>query len=392
MKRAKISDIVNQNMQFFSENIDFRKDFFGDAPAPFIGRYNYPNINVGVLSAVNPESKELLDSPKQWSAKNVPLRSIVQARSSLMNSRFPSTIKPKQDKLNQLAQEVGLAAKSVEVELHVKDKPRFRLQTHQHAAPHGPNAELVKGKVTSNPHIPTKVQKAFDDPHLKSAAALTSLYNKGADENHLSQVLSVGALGIAKNRKLVPTRWSITATDDTLGKALWKEVRELPVRDSYALYQNKYLGNHYFVLLFPEVWSYELFETATFALNSYSTDYENFYGRKTYAESTTGGYYTVKLAVLEKMKEKRKQGAALVVRFVTPEYEAPLGVWVTREATRKAMQSKPLLFNTKESLLKEVKEQIREKFRFDLSKFLARSILYKELSSQTKLFSFTTKY
>ena len=37
----------------------------------------------------------------------------------------------------------------------------------------------------------------------------------------------------------------------------------------------------------------------------YSTDYENYYGRKEYASTTAGGYYTVRLAILEKLKEMK---------------------------------------------------------------------------------------
>ena len=28
---------------------NFKKDFFGSVPSPFIGRYDYPNVNIGVL-------------------------------------------------------------------------------------------------------------------------------------------------------------------------------------------------------------------------------------------------------------------------------------------------------------------------------------------------------
>ena len=42
-------------------------DFFGSAPAPFVGRFGYPSVNVGILAP--PEIKEdawLHDAPLDW--------------------------------------------------------------------------------------------------------------------------------------------------------------------------------------------------------------------------------------------------------------------------------------------------------------------------------------
>ena len=72
-------------------------------------------------------------------------------------------------------------------------------------------------------------------------------------------------------------------------------------------------------------------------------DYESYAGRKEYAHTTAGGYYTVRLAVLEKLKRTETPSRSACVAFIDPsEYVAPLGVWVTREAAKNAMQSKPL--------------------------------------------------
>ena len=58
MLPKKISEIVDNNVKIISKKLEYKKDFFGDSPAPFIGRYGYPNVNVGVLSAIDYSKKD----------------------------------------------------------------------------------------------------------------------------------------------------------------------------------------------------------------------------------------------------------------------------------------------------------------------------------------------
>jgi len=388
MLPKKISEIIDNNIKIISRKLDFKKDFFGDSPSPFIGRYGYPNVNVGILSAIDYKNKEELDNPKLWSSQQKNISEIVNIRSTLINSRFKSNIYKKQEKLNELTQEIALASAPVEVEVNLKDKPHFKLNTYSHATPTGPNADLEKAKITSNPKINTKVDKVFSDTDLKAEQALNYLYERGIDENQLSQILSVGAVGLKYNRKLVPTRWGITATDDMLGKKRITEIKDFNVLDTYQVYFGGYLGNYYLILFFPEIWSYELFEMSLKYTNSCSTDYEFYNGRTKYSESCEGGYYTVRLAISDKLKTMKKQALALALRFITPEYNAPLGVWVTRESARKALNSKPLEFSSKELMLKYVKHLINKKFNYNVENLLKESILLNKLRTQKKLIKF----
>lgn len=371
-----------------------KEDFFGASPAPFIGRYGYPNINVGVL--VPPEIREeawLYDAPQYWSSENYEIPQLIDIRSGLVNSRFKANIKD-HSKMLEISQEVGMASKPVDLEINLEKKPKFRLNQQPDVAPMGPNAKLKKATITSNPKISPKVEKVVDDTDLRANPALIYLYEKGFDENFLAKLLSVGNLGLKNNRKLVPTRWSITATDDTLAKKLIEDIKEFNEYD-YAAYFGSYLGNYYLLLFYPEVWSYELFETylprASWNVSSeiqYMTDYEGYAGRKDYAENCAGGYYTVRLAILEKLKQLKKQASVLAIRIITGEYSVPLGVWVTREATRKALRSKGLVFQDKELMLKYAKALIQKKFGYDISKLLNNSILLKTIKTQRKLNSF----
>jgi len=109
---------------------------------------------------------------------------------------------------------------------------------------------------------------------------------------------------------------------------------------------------------------------------------------KNYAENCAGGYYTVRLAISEKLMELRRQASVLALRFITDEYTLPLGVWVTREATRKAFQKRPTTFSSKELMMTYAKHLVKYKFGFDLELLLKRSWLLKETGKQQRLDKF----
>jgi len=371
-----------------------KEDFFGSSPAPFVGHNFYPNLYVGILSP--PEQREdawLYDAPKHWAEQNFQIPQIVDYRSALINSRFRINIKQK-NKFLDISQEIGMASKPVDVEINLKDKPRFKFKTDAYAAPTGPNAILKKAIITENPKIDTKVDKVVSDSDLKANDALIYLYKHDFDENFLTKILSIGNLGIKYDRKLVPTRWSITATDDALAKHLLNGIRQYN-EINYTSYFGSYLGNYFLILFFPEVWSYELFETyapkAEWNISNeyqFMTDFEPYEGRKTYAENCGGGYYAARLPILEKLSTLKRQGSVLILRFITGEYAVPLGVWVVREAVRKALKNKPLEFGNKELMLKYAKSLIKKKFNYDINKLFNESKLLKNIKEQSKLTKF----
>jgi hypothetical protein len=371
-----------------------KKDFFGEAPAPFIGRYNYPNINVGILSPVDiKENTWEYDAPRHWSSQDYQIPNIIDFRSELINSRFTSNVKDVNlaPKMLQITQEVGMASKPVEVEINLEKKPFFRVDTNKFVAPTGPKGHIERARITSNSKISSKVEYVVNDYGLKANDAAINLYEKGFDEQVVQKLLSVGTLGIKTQRKLVPTRWSITAADDTIGKHIITEIKKNSEAD-YQAYMGGYLGNYYLIMFFPEPWSYELFETYANGIPEknpdYTTDFEVYEGRKSYAKDTVGGYYTVRLAILEKLKQMKRQATAIALRFITNEYTLPLGVWVTREAARRAMSSKPISFSDKTLMIKYADLIIKRKFNYNIHHLLNNSYLYRKQKYQKKLSAF----
>jgi hypothetical protein len=364
-------------------------------PSVFIGsKLRYPVVNVGIMSPVErDEDAWVYDDEKYWAEKDFKISDVVQLRDSLLNSRFRSNVLAarKRGRFVELAQEIAIASKPVDVEIKLErtvnvDRKRDRVLT-----PHGMQANLKKAKIVSNVKVDRNVDKAIND-ELKAADSIAMLYKKGFDEYPLNKILSVGVLGLKKNKRFVPTRWSITATDDTLGKHLLKKVRDYRWIEDYGLFFGEFMGNQYMILLFPNVWSYELFElyfpgsswNPTTELKA-STDYENFYGRKSYASATVGGYYATRLPILKYLDSIKRQASVLVVRLETPTYWAGLGVWVVRESVKKAIANKFRPFNSRDELIDAANKIGKVKYDFEYNNILARSKLLKSLREQTRL-------
>ncbi|MBI5872253.1 hypothetical protein HZB88_04180 [archaeon] len=277
-----------------------------------------------------------------------------------------------------------MSSKPVYAEISLSKKPKRLKNTDNVCAPVMQASDIIKASLIENPKVHPLVEKAVSDTDLKAGEALTDLYLKGIDETQLTKLLSIACLGI--KRKLVPTRWGITAVDDTLGRALIKEVKDYKDADC-SLFYGSYLGNHYFILLFSEPWSFELFEAylPNTLLNPnpeirFCHDHELYNGRTGYAEQCAGGYYACRLAVLEGLKKIKRQGSVLVLRLISQEYNMPLGVWVCREAARRAMNEKHIVFQDKEKILKHVKNYCLQLFGIDVSDVLKQSILLKQKS------------
>ena len=84
----------------------------------------------------------------------------------------------------------------------------------------------------------------------------------------------------------------------------------------------------------------------------------------------------------------KRQASVLALRFITGDYTLPLGVWVTREAARKSMFSKPIEFSSKELMMEYAGKLARRKFNFNLENILRQSVLLRNVKEQSKLAKF----
>ncbi|MFA5797576.1 MAG: hypothetical protein WC916_06115 [Candidatus Woesearchaeota archaeon] len=362
-----------------------KKEFSGENYNVFVGRFGYPNINVGLLNTNEMIKEDDADNPHLWADNNYQIEDVITKRSNLINSNFKTQIKGFKERYTELAREISLAKEPVDTEIRLEKKPQFSLTLHQEAAPHGPKVNLEFARATENIKIPQKVDKIVNDD-LKASEGLQVLSDKGFDEHYLTKIFSTGNLGLKGNKKLVPTRWSITAVDDTLGKGLIEEIKDFKSGE-YCAYFSGYLGNYYLILCFPETWSYELFEISV-SSGEYSTDHEWYGGRKNYATDTVGGYYAARLSILQRLQQEKRQSAILALRFITDEYWAPLGVWVVRESSKKSMMSTPIYFSSMDEMMQHAMTFSRERFHYDIAGILKESKLYNQLKKQKKLWEY----
>ena len=364
-------------------------------PSVFVGsKLHYPLVNVGILSPLDrDEDAWVYDKPKFWAENNFQVNDVVKLRDSLLNSRFQSNVTDVRynKKFLDLSQEIAVASKPVDVEIELKNKVNIGREKDKVMTPHGMRAGIKSAKIVSNVKVDRKLDKIMNDD-IKASEAMKILYKNSFDEYLLSKILSIGVLGLKKNRKLVPTRWSITATDDALGKQLLENVKKFRWIENYELFYGSFLGNHYLILLFPSVWSYELFELYLPGSSwnqsnriKASTVFEPYSGRKDYAVATAGGYYASRLPILEYLNKIKRQAGVLAIRIETPSYWAALGVWVVRESVRKALTNKMLDFTKMEELLESSTKIGMIKFGYDNSDILKRSKLVEQVRTQRSL-------
>ena len=367
-------------------------------PSVFIGsKLRYPLVNVGIMSPLQKdEDAWIYDAERYWADNNFEISDVIHLRNNLLNSRFQSKVTDTRlnKKFISLAQEIAIASKPVDVEIELKNRVRFGRNKDQILTPHGMSAGLKQAKVTSNVQVDANVDKAIHD-EIKAHEAVSILYDKNFSEYTLNKILSVGVLGLKKNKRLVPTRWSITATDDMLGKHLLEKIKNYKWIENFELHFGEFMGNSYVVLFFPGVWSYELFElympgsswNPTQEIKA-STDMEGFHGRKNYAFNTVGGYYAARLPILEYLNKIKRQASVLAIRIEGPSYWAALGVWVVRESVRKAMNNNAMKFNSKEELIESARKIGNIKFNFDYEQIFKQSKLLKQIRTQKNLLDF----
>ncbi|MFP4195986.1 MAG: hypothetical protein ACLFSN_04440 [Candidatus Woesearchaeota archaeon] len=313
--------------------------FSGKVPNLLIGSYGYPDVSTGALVD---DIGGSVDDPKDIVAKRHDIDRVLQSRQSLVNSRVMTNVKTMNSRFTEQAGDLAKSKRSVDSEVFLKKAVTPGMSFDERNMPHGPSGELRKLMLTSNPHIPRPIERLTSDTDVKATTALHELNSKGFDEHYLTKLFSVGTLG--QKRKLVPTKWSITAVDDTISDRFRDEVLDYQEKD-YRVYTGEYMGNEYVILFLPGPWSFELFEMAVPHCIYNSTDevtitqdYEFQQGRKKYASNTSGAYYAAKLAALEKCRQEKMQARVIVFRVITKRYTVPLGVWVVREGVRMALE------------------------------------------------------
>jgi len=343
------------------------KVVFGSSPPSiFVGERGYPKVRVAPLVPPIEGETSSLDSPLKW--EDLTLEEAIRRRAMLVMGERVCNVKTSLD-----FDGLVMSVKPVDAEMILSKKPVIKIDLNEISAVVNPKAELEKLKVVGNPKVPKAVDKIVEDD-IKAQKAIVDLYEKGFDEYYIIRLLSAGLLGI--NKKLVPTRWSITAVEDTIGEYLKREVVNYKPINSCEVYRAEFLGNIYTILMIPSAYAFELLEVwlpkSLFGFSGVLRDYE-FFKKKGYANETLGAYYSARLSVLEFLRKRKRQAKVVVFREVTEDYYAPIGSWQIRVGVRRALKNKVGTFDDLNSALSFLKDILRHR----LEDYLRRDVVLK---------------
>lgn len=356
-------------------------------PGVFVGRFGYPKVDVGPLVPPVYGDTAIMDTPERWMGKSI--QEITDFRFKLVRGKYRVDVKEfqKAGRIMDYTRDLALAVNSPDVEMRFEKKPAGKIVLDDEIQPFGPSGRVATLEIT-NPKYDHKVEKAHYDTDLRAAEAVRDLYKGGVLISRIQKAFSVGSFGIEKNRKLVPTRWSITAVDDILGKNLLQRTKYHPLINEFRVYDWDQLDNRWCVMFMPCSWRYELIEawypdTVWNPLGKQIeiiSSHEFYEGRRDYAE-IGGCYYAARLAVNELLTEERRQAGVVIFREAHPGYIMPVGVWNVRENVRMALRQPPSKFNT----LEEALQHLGGRMEIPVARWVASSAVVRDYMTQRRI-------
>ena len=367
--------------------VDGRELVGSSPPGLFVGRYGYPRVSFGPLLSPEHGSTELLDTPEEWVGRSV--GEVVSFRTSLVRGTAPIRVTDAERPLPLLeeVQLLGIAAESAESEARFRRPPRGHLALSDSTPPFGPSAPIERFRLDVrrvDPHL----DRLASDTDANARIAVGELYERGVRVSRIQRAFSVGVLGRHGRRRLVPTRWSITAVDDLLSKRNLERVRLLPELGEIEVHRLTALDNRWLIVFLPGAYRYESIE-AWYPNTLWNPDpsriavmgdHEGHDGRTTYA-AIGGCYYAARLATSEALLDRGRQAGVVVLREVHPGEVLPLGVWNVREHVRLALHRPP----ERVASLDELSRTIAGTFAIPLPRWLAASAVLHEARTQRRL-------
>ncbi|TLX67680.1 MAG: hypothetical protein E6L03_05815 [Thaumarchaeota archaeon] len=343
---------ISTNSKKFSSNI-----IDGSSPPSIsVGQFGYPQVRIGPMIPPYHGDTSVLDRPEMWIGKS--LEDIVNFRINLLKGTEVHNVNDMSGRYIESLQEMALSKKAVESIVTFKKIPSMYLNEMSLSKNESEEIPTIfSAPVSDFKIVPSttdrKIQKNYYDDDLYASDAIIDLYDNDVAVSHISKVLSMGMLGRKKKRKLVPTKWSITAADDILSLYLLNKIKDNAILDNYFVFDFNHLANYYSVIFIPdEIWSFEMIESwiDNDGRVHIGSDYE--IGKKIdHYPSIAGAYFAARLSITEYLFKKRIKASVLILREIHPEYFMPLGVWQVREGLRECLKSKAIPFETFDSAL-----------------------------------------
>lgn len=344
----------------------------GSAPSVFVGSAGYPEVTGGPLLIDDS------DHPPDWLARNLGIEDIVGIRARTIRGRSPTR------QFSRGMEEIALSSKPLDVDVAFERPVAVSLDFDGTVAPVGLSGQVKTLDILGSASVARIVDKVTSDSDISATGACVELSQGGSDVYGITKLMTAGLLG--RHRHPVPTRWAITAVDDTLSSVLKKATLRFPPVEEYRVFSAALFGNRIVCILAPGDWRYEMIEVwgkQTLWAGDTGVVVQDREGMKKRGYSPiSGAYYSARLAVAEYLAGIRRSARVIVLRHITSEYWAPLGTWVIREAARKAMASAPVTCSS----LDEAVRAASAIAGFDY--WQQHSTLIPEMRTQRTLFSF----
>ncbi|MCE5297599.1 MAG: hypothetical protein LLF84_01445 [Methanoregulaceae archaeon] len=349
-------------------------------PSVFVGSWNYPKVFAGPMICPSHGDTRIMDTPESWIPGELSQNEIIRYRMSLVRGKRLLDVRDLSGRFAEQLRDIALSSTSLESEAVFSDPPQGGFTGEEHT-PFGPSGYLDRFE-TGSARWETSLEKVYYDTDLTATDAIIHLNAEGFPFSVVQKVLSAGTMGRKKHRRLVPTRWAITACDITLANSFLSKVRRCGMVDSFRVHAFSSLYNNYAVILMPVPWKFEWMEAflhVTCDEELIFSDYEVNRGKKEY--SCVGGcYYSSKMAVLEALSRMGKQAGVIILREAYKGY-IPMGVFNVRENVRHAMLQPPSVFEDLTSALNHVSQ----KFELPVSRFIRESTLLADSFRQRQM-------
>jgi hypothetical protein len=391
MKADDKRKILNQTkVDFYNEirtyqnTLKPQKEIEGVGSSSIVGEKNYPFLKIHNVSTQDKNNSFF----KSGEVVKKEYKDIFKIKAkNILGSTQDTNIRNINDRLKNEISNIYKSKKEIEFTSEFEKELKFnKVVLNKVSGIVGSKNPLLTLSANENSKTSKQIEK-YTQTDIKAKEAIITLYERGVNEHQIINLLALGEFGININKKLVPTKWSITAYDQTIEKHLHKKIINYPSIENFEIYYYKNKSDTHIMILLPDTYMGEHFEDWHNDSDSVSepqvgVDYVGFDNRlRTSEPNNAGGYYATKIAINEYLNSRKKQASFIAIRIIR-NYDVPLGVVFVRECVRECLKNQVL----KTSTLKDVELFLKD-YPTHFKHFINSKVL-KERRAQTKLKDF----
>jgi hypothetical protein len=383
--RLRLQETWRKFISAYSAKFETKVLHGATPPSIFVGEYGYPKVALGPMVPPILGNTSIFDSPELWSGLS--FEQVVTYRINLIRGITRQRVDHLSGRFMDQLREIAMSESPIDSVMTLQKEPKheFQLNRLDNDSLSWLASPLDKLEISSGA-TDKRLEKIYEDTSLLASNAIIQLYISGVPISKISRALSIGLLGTSKKRKLVPSKWSISATDNVLSNYLKRKIVEYPQIDHYEVYLFEHLHNLYSVILIPDSFlNFEMIEAwiAENDRHSLQSDSES-RDRINSSPKIAGAYFAGKLAVEEHLYSRKRSSSSIIIREVGPEYVIPLGVWQVREGVRATLKQICLKFDN----LKSAVLYATSRTSLPKNEWISKSKILRNLSMQSRISDF----